>query len=70
MRGALDRKNRPIKKLDNPADGIVNFVEAVKVEAQMLASSLGKYSLNELSKEDLGALDERLARMFWNKVCI
>jgi len=38
------------------ADGIVNFVEAVKTEAQMLTSALGKYILRRLSKEDVGAL--------------
>ena len=45
-------KSKPIAKLENPAQGIVNFVEAVETEAQML------------SKEDLGALNETIARMF------
>ncbi|MHA1833990.1 MAG: hypothetical protein ACTSV7_08365 [Candidatus Baldrarchaeia archaeon] len=39
-------------------------MEAVKVETQMLASTLGKYSLSELSKEDVGALDKVMAEMF------
>jgi|GEM_PF-4837433 len=49
---------------DIQADGIVNFVEAVKVETQMLASTLGKCSLSELSKEDVGALDKVVTEMF------
>ncbi len=62
--GRFGPKNKPIAKLDNPADGIVNFIEAIKIEAQMLSSALGKYSLKELSKEDVGALDKRLADIF------
>ena len=50
--------------LENPAGGIVNSVEAIKVEVQMLASALDKYSIRELSKGDLGALDRALAEMF------
>jgi len=30
----------------------------------MLTSALGKYSLNELTKEDVGALDRVVAEMF------
>jgi len=62
--GRFGPANKPVKKLHNQADGIVNFVEAIKVEAQMLASALGKYSLSELSKEDVGALDKVVAEMF------
>lgn len=46
------------------ADGIVNFVEALKVEVQMLTSALDKYSIKDLSKEDVGALDPEIARSF------
>ena len=46
------------------AEGVVNFVEALKVEVQMLTSALDKYSLGELSKEDVGALDREVAEMF------
>ncbi len=63
-KGRYGPKSRLIKVLENPADGIVNFVKAIKVEVQMLASALGKYSIRELSKEDLGALDKALAEMF------
>jgi len=62
--GRYGPKENPIAKLENPAMGIVNFVEAIKTEVQMLASALGKYSLKELSKDDLGALDKRVAEMF------
>jgi len=62
--GRYGPRERPIKKLENLTDEIVNFVEAVKAEAQMLASALGKYTLRGLSKEDVGALDKRLAGMF------
>ncbi len=30
----------------------------------MLTSALGKYSLNELTKEDVGAIDKVVAEMF------
>ncbi len=62
--GRFGPREKPLKKLENPADGIVNFVEAIKTEAQMLTSALGKYSLKELSKEDVGALVKTIAEMF------
>ena len=46
------------------ADCIVNFVEALKVEVQMLTSAFDKYSIKDLSKEDVGALDLEIARSF------
>ncbi len=42
--------------------GVANYVESVRVEAQMLASALGKYSLDRLSPEDIAALDPNVAR--------
>ncbi len=41
--------------------GVTNFVEAVRAEAQMLTSALDKYSLKDLSPEDLGSLDKDIA---------
>ncbi len=43
------------------AEGVINFVEAIKTEVQMLTSALDKYSLKDLSHEDLGALDKDIA---------
>lgn len=56
--------DKPIKELDDKPQGIVNFVEALKTETQMLTSALGKYSLEQLSKEDIGALNREIAEMF------
>lgn len=44
--------------------GIENFVNAIKTEIQMLISALGKYKIQDLGKEDLGALDKEIAEMF------
>ena len=41
--------------------GVVNYAESVRVEAQMLASALGKYRLTELGPEDVAALDPAVA---------
>ena len=43
------------------AKGVHNFLEATEVEIRMLASSLGKYALADLSLEDVGSLDRHLA---------
>ncbi len=45
-------------------EGVVRFVEALKVEVQMLVSALDKYSISELSSEDIGALDRDIAESF------
>lgn len=55
---------KPLKTLENPANGIVNFVDATKVEMQMLASALDVYSLEQLDKDDIQALDKIIADMF------
>jgi len=43
--------------------GVANYIEAVKEETQMLVSALGKYDINELSDEDMAALDKDVAKM-------
>jgi len=43
------------------ARGVENYVRTVEVEAKMLISALGKYSVKELGPEDLGCLDQELA---------
>lgn len=53
----------PIKELEDKPQGIVNFVEAIRTETQMIVSSLGKYRLDDLAKEDLASLDPDLAEM-------
>lgn len=55
---------KPLKRLENPVDGIVNFVDATKVEVQMLASALDAYNLNQLNKEGIAALNKTIADMF------
>lgn len=45
------------------AQGVFNFVEAVKAEVQMLTSALGKYALRELGEEDVMAADQEVANM-------
>ncbi len=42
--------------------GVVNYVESVKVEAQMLTSAVGKYNLKDLDPGDVAALDADVAR--------
>ncbi|MEB3851342.1 MAG: alpha-hydroxy-acid oxidizing protein [Desulfurococcales archaeon] len=42
--------------------GVERYVESVLVEAQMLASALGKYRLDRLGPEDLAAVDPHAAR--------
>ncbi|WP_229657693.1 glutamate synthase-related protein [Thermocladium modestius] len=44
--------------------GVRNYIEAVKVETQMLVSALGKYDVREVSREDVASLNQDLARMF------
>ncbi len=44
--------------------GVRNYIEAVKVEIQMLVSALGKYDVREVSREDVASLNQDLARMF------
>jgi isopentenyl diphosphate isomerase/L-lactate dehydrogenase-like FMN-dependent dehydrogenase len=46
------------------ANGVKNFIDAIKIEIQMLVSALGKYELQDLGTEDIGALDKELAEMF------
>ncbi len=43
------------------ARGVERYLESIAVEAQMLASALGKYSLSDLSPEDVAALDPHVA---------
>ncbi|MEM0445362.1 MAG: glutamate synthase-related protein [Nitrososphaerota archaeon] len=43
------------------ARGVENYLRTVEVEAKMLVSALGKYSINDLSPEDLGCLDRDIA---------
>lgn len=43
------------------ARGILNFIEATEVEARMLISALGKYSVRELGTEDAASTDQVLA---------
>lgn len=57
-------EGHPLKELEDKAQGIVNFIAALRTETQMIVSALGKYALDQLSKEDLGALDKDLADMF------
>ncbi len=42
---------------------VQNYVESMRVEVQLLTSALGKYDVHRLGVEDLGALDESVARM-------
>ncbi len=46
------------------SNGVRNFINAIKIEIQMLVSALGKYRLQDLGIEDIGALDKELAEMF------
>jgi len=43
------------------AKGISNFLDATEVEIRMLVSALGKYSLSDVAREDIGSLDRDLA---------
>lgn len=45
-------------------EGVVNFVEALRVEVQMLTSALDHYSVAELGPGDVWALDRELAEAF------
>ncbi len=42
---------------------IRNFVETIRIEAQLLTAGLGKYDLKKLSKEDLATVSEQIATM-------
>jgi hypothetical protein len=42
---------------------VKKFIESIKVESQMIISSLGKYNINDLNSEDIIALNRDLARM-------
>ncbi len=44
--------------------GVVNYLKSVRSEVMMLTSALGKYYMDRLSKEDVGALDRDLAELF------
>lgn len=41
--------------------GVENYLRSVEVESMLLISALGKYSLRDLSLEDLGCLDRDIA---------
>ena len=41
--------------------GVRNFIEATRVEAQMVISALGKYNVKDLSPEDVASLNKDLA---------
>ncbi|MEM4289208.1 MAG: glutamate synthase-related protein [Nitrososphaerota archaeon] len=41
--------------------GVENYLKTVEIEAKMLISALGKYSVRDLSREDLGCLDRDIA---------
>ncbi len=43
-------------------EGVLNYIEAVKTEAQMLISALGKYDVGEVSDEDVASLNRDLAQ--------
>jgi len=45
-------------------EGVSNYIEALKVETQMLVSALGKYDIHEVSREDVASLNPDLAKMF------
>lgn len=64
--------NRPLLKwlatrifrTDERSVGFVqNFVETLRVEAQLLTSAVGKYDVRRLRGEDVGALDPAVAHM-------
>jgi glutamate synthase domain-containing protein 2 len=50
--------------LEDPVEGVVNFLEATLTEVQMLTSALGKYSISQLDRGDLQALSPELATAF------
>ncbi|ABL78537.1 glutamate synthase-related protein [Thermofilum pendens] len=41
--------------------GVRNFIEATRVETQMIVSALGKYSIGDVSPEDVASLNRDLA---------
>jgi isopentenyl diphosphate isomerase/L-lactate dehydrogenase-like FMN-dependent dehydrogenase len=43
---------------------VLNFIESVATECKILTSAVGKYDVRELAKEDLGALNRKVAEMF------
>jgi hypothetical protein len=43
------------------ARGVENYLRTVELEAKMLISALGKYRVQDLSREDLGCLDRDIA---------
>jgi glutamate synthase domain-containing protein 2 len=45
-------------------DFVRNFVESVATECRILISALGKYDGRDLGKEDVGALNRKVAKMF------
>lgn len=52
------------KPSDRSIDFIQNYIETLKLEIQLLTSSLGKYSMDRLDKEDIQALDPSIAISF------
>lgn len=44
--------------------GVRNFIEATRVETQMLVSALGKYDIKDVSEEDVASLNKDLATAF------
>jgi glutamate synthase domain-containing protein 2 len=61
--GRYGSKKNPKIVLENPADGIVNLIDSIKVETQYIISSLGKYSIEELGKEDVKTRKKDVANL-------
>ncbi len=51
-----------IAALVKGVEGVINYLESVKVETQMLISALGKYDIHEVDSEDVASLDINIAR--------
>ncbi len=49
---------------DSCVKGVVNYLKSVEIEVKMLTSALGKYYMDRLSSEDVGALNRDLAELF------
>ncbi len=50
--------------VEDPADGVANFIDATRVEVQMLTSALGKYAVGHLDGADVASLRPELAELF------
>ncbi len=51
-------------RLGKCVEGVMNYLKSVRLEVMLLTSALGKYYMNRLSKEDVGALKKELADLF------